>query len=68
MPTDNAHRLRSQSTPGEQNIPVMMQDSPGSDGVENRPTWTAVGAADGLSSESKVLPGGFRQMRKTQLA
>ena len=59
MPTDNAHRLRSKSTPGEQNIPVVMQDSPGSDGVENRPAGTAVGAADGLSSESKFSLADF---------
>ena len=55
MPTDNAHRLRSQSTPGEQKIPVVMQDSPGSDGV---------GAADGLSSESKFSLADFDKCEK----
>ena len=34
MPTDNAPRLRSQSTPGEQYIPVVMLDSPGQTGLK----------------------------------
>ena len=61
---DNAPRLRSPSTPGEQNILVVMQDSPGSDGVENRPTGTAVGEADDLSSESKFSLADFDKCEK----
>ena len=34
MATDKAPRLRSQSTPGEQNIPVVVLYSSGSDGVK----------------------------------